>query len=179
MYVSWLLTTKKPVSYLFFPSAPTSTSSSSSSSSTAGSATLLGRLFRRQSSSSSSSPSLDSGIFPNTTLGRTLLNASELVRLPGNNSQVLAWTKSSENSNVTILNQAYVFTSSSSLSPPLHLLNRWFKQVLILTLVKTSLSSTLPSGTPYSSTALMGYLSLLGISPPHLMPRTRLLLPTY
>ena len=174
--------------WLFSPSASTSASatSTSTSSSTSAPASLLGRIFRRQSSLWSS-PALDSAIYPNTTLGRTLLNASELVKLPGNNSQVLAWTRSDENSNITILNQVYVSTSSPpffffSSPPTIHLgvlFKRWFTQVLMSTPVKTSLSSTRHSGTPYSSPALTGYLSLQGTSLPLLTQRTRLLLPAY
>ena len=168
-------------------SAPTSSSSSSEASSTSSSSTtesstsesasattsapsrrsLLGRIFRRKTSRfDSSSPQLESGIFPNTTVGRTLLNASELVQLPGNNSQVLAWTRNDENSNITILNQMYVFN-------PLLLYQISFKcscdfhhwchtytliyQVLILITVQTSLLSTLHSGVPYSSTKSTAY----------------------
>lgn len=108
------------------PSSSTITSASSASSSAAapsGTASLFGRLFGRESKKyewldSSSSPQLDSGIFPNTTLGRTLLNSSDLVMLPGNKSQVLAWTRSGENGNVTILNQMYVFSFNCPLIQP-------------------------------------------------------------
>lgn len=41
--------------------------------------------------------------FPNTTIGRTLLNASDLVFLEGNKNQVLAWTE--KNGTLSILNQ--------------------------------------------------------------------------
>ncbi|EJD02748.1 Fasciclin-domain-containing protein [Fomitiporia mediterranea MF3/22] len=41
--------------------------------------------------------------FPNTTVGRTLLNSSDLVFLEGNKHQVLAWTD--RNGTVDILNQ--------------------------------------------------------------------------
>ena len=44
---------------------------------------------------------------PNTTIGRTLLNASNLVFLEGNKSQVLAWANESDG-HVHILNQKYV-----------------------------------------------------------------------
>ncbi|KJA19588.1 hypothetical protein HYPSUDRAFT_56563 [Hypholoma sublateritium FD-334 SS-4] len=46
------------------------------------------------------------GIWPNVTLGRTLLNASALVALGAHKSQVLAWTRVSPDGNITILNQA-------------------------------------------------------------------------
>ena len=156
----------------FFLSAPTSSSSTSSetASSTASAASLLGRLFVRRNrhlDDSSSWPQLESGIFPNVTLGRTLLNASELVQLPGNNSQVLAWTRGDENSNVTILNQMYVFYPPLLSTPnffftPTNMLLRFhpvvsypnadLSKVLILTLVKILLLSTLRNGVPYSST---------------------------
>ena len=120
------------------PSAPTSpssaASSSSSATSTANATSLLGRIFRlRTNQLGSSSVQLESGIFPNTTLGRTFLNASELVQLPGNNSQALAWTRGDENSNVTILNQMYVFyplirflSMALSISPLNFIYKRWF-----------------------------------------------------
>jgi len=53
----------------------------------------------------SSIPQLFAGVFPNVTLGRTLLNDTDIVHLEGNKSQVLAWTRSGDNGNVTILNQ--------------------------------------------------------------------------
>lgn len=46
-----------------------------------------------------------SSVYPNVTLGRTLLRSPDLVRLPGNQSQVLAWTSYSASENVTFLNQ--------------------------------------------------------------------------
>lgn len=60
------------------------------------------------SGGSDSNPQPYAGVWPNVTLGRTLLNSSSLVMLEGNKSQVLAWTRSSPEGNVTILNQAYV-----------------------------------------------------------------------
>lgn len=46
--------------------------------------------------------------FPNTTVGRTLLNASsDLVFLEGNKNQVLAWAN--ESNVTTILNQKCVY----------------------------------------------------------------------
>ena len=99
----------------------TSASTSSSAASPSGTASLFGRLFGRESIhwlDSSPSPQLDSGVFPNTTLGRTLLDSSDLVMLPGNKSQVLAWTRSGENGNVTILNQMYVFSFNYPLIQP-------------------------------------------------------------
>jgi hypothetical protein len=171
----------RPSQILNFPSAPTSsssassstesssstTSSSASSSTTASASSLLGRIFRRRTNRlDSSSPQLESGIFPNTTLGRTLLNSSDLVHLPGNNSQVLAWTRSDENSNVTILNQVYVFTPflpnfsldcSCDFTCDFNTQNADFSKVLMLILVKILLLSTLRSGAPYSSTKLTAY----------------------
>lgn len=116
-------------------SSETSTSSSESQTTdstttatetaTATTAALFGGLFGRQdqggSSNSSSggggsSPQPYAGIWPNVTIGRTLLNASDLVHLEGNKSQVLAWTRSEENGNVTILNQACVFHSFCMIS---------------------------------------------------------------
>jgi uncharacterized surface protein with fasciclin (FAS1) repeats len=49
-----------------------------------------------------------STIFPNTTIARTTLNASEFVQLEGGRAQVLAWTRYPSAPNVTILNQLYV-----------------------------------------------------------------------
>jgi uncharacterized surface protein with fasciclin (FAS1) repeats len=42
--------------------------------------------------------------FPATTIGRTYLNASDMVMLEGNKSQVVAWSKFND-SNVYVLNQ--------------------------------------------------------------------------
>lgn len=85
---------------------------------TATTAALFAGLFGRQdqgggsnSSSGGSSPQPYAGVWPNVTIGRTLLNASDLVHLEGNKSQVLVWTRSEENGNVTILNQACVLSS--------------------------------------------------------------------
>ncbi|KAJ2933690.1 hypothetical protein H1R20_g3448, partial [Candolleomyces eurysporus] len=50
-----------------------------------------------------------SSVYPNTTIGRTLLNDSDLVQLEGNKSQVLAWTRRG-NENVTVLNQPHDVT---------------------------------------------------------------------
>ena len=79
-------------------------------------AAVLERLFGRQSNNASSGsfPQIYSGVYPNVTLGRTLLNSSDLVMLEGNKSQVLAWTKNDTAGNVTILNQVYVHISYSS-----------------------------------------------------------------
>jgi hypothetical protein len=70
---------------------------------------LFEKFLRRDSSNpnsgSNSGLQLLSGIYPNTTIGRTLLNDSSLVQLEGNKSQVLVWTRSGEDGNVTILNQ--------------------------------------------------------------------------
>jgi uncharacterized surface protein with fasciclin (FAS1) repeats len=57
--------------------------------------------------------------YPNTTIGRTYLNAGNLVQLEGGKSQVLAW--SNLNGNTTILNQKSV-SDFSSASP--HMLTR-------------------------------------------------------
>jgi len=80
-------------------------------------AAVLERLFGRQSNNASSGsfPQIYCGVYPNVTLGRTLLNSSDLVMLEGNKSQVLAWTRNDTASNVTILNQVYVYISNSSL----------------------------------------------------------------
>jgi hypothetical protein len=103
----------------FSPVVPsTQTTSITASASALSTATVFERLFGRQTNSSNSFPQIFSGIFPNVTLGRTLLNSSDLVMLEGNKSQVLAWTRNSENGNVTILNQVYVYTSNSSLFLP-------------------------------------------------------------
>lgn len=58
--------------------------------------------------SNGSSAELISGVYPNNTVGRTLLNDTEYVHLAGNASQVLAWSKSGDNDSITILNQPYV-----------------------------------------------------------------------
>jgi hypothetical protein len=98
-------------------SSSTQTSSSSAESASAlSTAALFGKLFGRQDSGSGGSnsshfPQIFSGVWPNVTLGRTLLNSSELVTLEGNKTQVLAWTRSGENGNVTILNQPCVYIS--------------------------------------------------------------------
>ncbi|KZT24329.1 FAS1 domain-containing protein [Neolentinus lepideus HHB14362 ss-1] len=42
--------------------------------------------------------------YPNTTVGRTMLNDMSLVQLPGGKSQVVAWSRMSDG-NVTVLNQ--------------------------------------------------------------------------
>ncbi|KJA17642.1 hypothetical protein HYPSUDRAFT_70515 [Hypholoma sublateritium FD-334 SS-4] len=98
-------------------SSSSMSSSTETSTATQSTAALLGRRFgilRRQdgggngssNSSGSSNPQPFAGIWPNVTIGRTLLNASALVALGGNKSQVLAWTRPTPESNVTILNQA-------------------------------------------------------------------------
>jgi hypothetical protein len=43
--------------------------------------------------------------FPNTTIGRTYLNASSLVMLEGNKSQVLAWSHYGSDNTTHIMNQ--------------------------------------------------------------------------
>ncbi|KAF9043849.1 FAS1 domain-containing protein [Hymenopellis radicata] len=62
----------------------------------------------------SNNGSLESQIFPNSTVGRTLLNNSSLVQLEGNKSQVLVWTK--VDNTVQILNQTPNITVQNSLS---------------------------------------------------------------
>lgn len=103
-------------------------SQTETSTATQSTAALLGRrvgILRYQegwgcgsnnSSGPSSNPQPLAGIWPNVTLGRTLLNASALVALGGRKSQVLAWTRSSPDSNVTILNQAYVSPRGAALA---------------------------------------------------------------
>jgi hypothetical protein len=81
----------------------TSSASASESSSTA----LSKHDFawhQRRADVSNSSDALLSGTYPNITLGRTLLNAPDLVQLEANKSQVLAWTRI-DSGNVTLLNQ--------------------------------------------------------------------------
>ncbi|MCL6388889.1 fasciclin domain-containing protein, partial [Pectobacterium carotovorum subsp. carotovorum] len=48
---------------------------------------------------------LFSNVYPNDTIGRTLLNSPQFVRLEGDKNQVLAWTRYQPNGNVTVLNQ--------------------------------------------------------------------------
>ncbi|KAF5309524.1 hypothetical protein D9619_012360 [Psilocybe cf. subviscida] len=76
---------------------------------------LFGRIFapRRDGSGNNNSSGGGgsgvhplAGVWPNVTIGRTLLNASQLVQLEGNKSQVLVWDRSSSDGNITILNQA-------------------------------------------------------------------------
>lgn len=75
-----------------------------------------GGVTSQSASATSASPATPSGgsemntgllssVYPNVTLGRTLLSSPDFVRLPGNQSQVLAWTSYSASENVTILNQ--------------------------------------------------------------------------
>ncbi|KAJ2915811.1 hypothetical protein MD484_g4619, partial [Candolleomyces efflorescens] len=59
-------------------------------------------------SSSNNGLQLLSGVWPNTTVGRTLLNDSSIVQLEGNRSQVLVWTRSGVDGNVTVMNQPYI-----------------------------------------------------------------------
>lgn len=88
----------------------TTTSSESSITSPAATTQLLAWYKRQDDGSGSSggaaSSALLSGIFPNTTIGRTLLNSSDLVQLEGGKAQVLAWTRLDPAGNVTLLNQA-------------------------------------------------------------------------
>ena len=93
------------------PSSTQTVSSSAESASVLSRAALFERLFGRQDSGNISSnfPQIISGVWPNVTLGRTLLNSSDLVALGGGQSQALAWTRSGENGNVTILNQPCVY----------------------------------------------------------------------
>lgn len=46
--------------------------------------------------------------YPKTTIGRTALNASNLVQLEGNKAQVLAWARFSPDNKIRILNQKCV-----------------------------------------------------------------------
>ncbi|EDR06221.1 uncharacterized protein LACBIDRAFT_329051 [Laccaria bicolor S238N-H82] len=78
-------------------SSTSSSSATSSSSSSASTATAT----------NSSIPQLFAGVFPNVTLG---------LQLEGNKSQVLAWTRSGDNGNVTILNQVANDTSSGNVT---------------------------------------------------------------
>ncbi|KAJ3494511.1 hypothetical protein NLJ89_g10790 [Agrocybe chaxingu] len=93
-----------------------SSTTDTSSPSPTGTAALFARLFgtRRRRQNPSSTPEILSAIWPNDTVGRTLLNSSDFVSLEGNKSQVLAWTRSGETGNVTILNQAQNITIVSS-----------------------------------------------------------------
>ncbi|PPQ74235.1 hypothetical protein CVT24_001106 [Panaeolus cyanescens] len=93
---------------------PPSTPPGSPSATATGS--LFKQLFGRQDNgtSGSSGPQPYSGIYPNVTIGRTLLNDSDLVQLEGNKSQVLAWTRSGEQGNITILNQIQNITVVNS-----------------------------------------------------------------
>ncbi|KDR73238.1 hypothetical protein GALMADRAFT_228341 [Galerina marginata CBS 339.88] len=71
-----------------------------------GFAALFGRFERLWNNpGNSSGPQPYSGIWPKVTIGRTLLNAPQLVKLPASKSQVLVWTKYQSNGNVFILNQ--------------------------------------------------------------------------
>lgn len=135
-----------------------SQSGQSSSSSALASQTLLQR-FRRQdgggdpSAGQSMAPALMSGIYPNDTIGRTLLDSPDLVMLEGNKSQVLAWTKLNETGNVTLLDQACV-----------HLYHLHF---IILTIVLVGISSSrIPHPTRiYSSMRSMGLFNLQATCP--------------
>jgi len=69
-------------------------------------------------------PLLTSGIYPNDTIGRTLLDSSNIVMLEGNKSQVVAWTRLNETGNVTLLNQGCVYFHHSSV----FYLSSWFLQ---------------------------------------------------
>ncbi|EKM77524.1 hypothetical protein AGABI1DRAFT_77017 [Agaricus bisporus var. burnettii JB137-S8] len=90
----------------------TSSASASESSSTA-SSTEAFAWYQRRDEVSNSSDALLSGIYPNTTIGRTLLNSSDLVQLEANKSQVLAWTRIG-GGNVTLLNQPNISVANSS-----------------------------------------------------------------
>ena len=63
-------------------------------------------------SGSNSGLQLLSGVWPNTTVGRTLLNDSSIVQLEGGKSQVLVWTRSGVDGDVTVMNQPYVYVPS-------------------------------------------------------------------
>ncbi|KAF8154905.1 FAS1 domain-containing protein [Crassisporium funariophilum] len=94
------------------------TATASATATVTATAALFERLFGRQSSggssNSGSNPQPYAGVYPNITLGRTLLNATEWDQLEGNKSQALAWTRSGDNGNVTILNQAQNITVINS-----------------------------------------------------------------
>ncbi|KAF8184852.1 hypothetical protein BJ912DRAFT_1115604 [Pholiota molesta] len=111
-------------------SSPSSSASSSSSYSSSSSSPKSMALFERfvdiesrrakpkkswSGGGSDSGPQPYAAVYLNVTLGRTLLNASELVNLPGNKSQVLAWTRYMPQSNVTFLNQATVNGTSMTI----------------------------------------------------------------
>jgi hypothetical protein len=98
-------------------SSSTSTSESSSSSATA-SAYRLSKIFLRPHHFQTNDTGGDVGVFPNDTIGRTLLADPNYVQLEGNGSraQVLAWARESPGGDINILNQAYVLLSFS-LSP--------------------------------------------------------------
>jgi len=99
-------------------SAPsTSMSSSAGEASVTASAYRLNKSFlhfARQSSSGNSSDQMGldntTAIFPNVTLGRTLLTAPNYVHLEGSGdrAQVLAWSRPQADGPVQILNQPYV-----------------------------------------------------------------------
>jgi uncharacterized surface protein with fasciclin (FAS1) repeats len=50
----------------------------------------------------------ETATFPNTTIGRTFLNATDLVQLEGNKSQVLGWSHYPSDGKTHIMNQKYV-----------------------------------------------------------------------
>ncbi|KAH9475780.1 hypothetical protein JR316_0011339 [Psilocybe cubensis] len=96
-------------------SSETQSSETSTETASATTAALWGGLFGRQDQGGGSNssegpgpgphPQPYAGIWQNVTIGRTLLNSSNLVHLEGNKSQVLVWTRYEQNGNISILNQ--------------------------------------------------------------------------
>ncbi|KAJ2917149.1 hypothetical protein MD484_g3237, partial [Candolleomyces efflorescens] len=89
-------------------SSSTSTSESTSSSATA-SAYRLSKIFLKPYHFQTDDDSEgDTGVFPNDTIGRTLLTDPDYVQLEGNGSraQVLAWAMETPGGDINILNQA-------------------------------------------------------------------------
>jgi len=143
-----------------------SQSGQSSSSSAFASQTLLARARRQNSggdpsAGQSMTPALMSGIYPNDTIGRTLLNSPDLVMLEGNKSQVLAWTRLNETGNVTLLDQACVYFHH------IHFL------VLTMAFVGISLSRIPRPTKIYSSMRSMELFNLLATCPRHFLRSTR------
>jgi len=143
-----------------------SQSGQSSSSSAFASQTLLARVRRQSgggdpSAGQSMAPALMSGIYPNDTIGRTLLDSPDLVMLEGNKSQVLAWTRLNETGNVTLLDQACVYFHH------LHFI------VLTMVLVGISLSRIPHPTKIYSSMRSMELFNLPVTCPRHFLRSTR------
>lgn len=98
--------------------------------------------------------------YPNITLGRTLLNDSSLVRLEGNESQVLAWSKGS--------NGIFVLNNGTTVS----VVNKTSYQNLQVLVIDSvlqipqNLSDTISNST-YDLTTLAGGLSSITIPTPN------------